>query len=161
MAYTPVAHKTGMIQVEVNTVGVRMTARKMEERGLRAANLLPVWEVAEQTILNYERRRFDTMGFGAWAPQAASTIQRWGPHPLMDLTGKLRAALTQRGADGQRSIKTPRTFVFGIRGNGPVYYGKFHQGGTKHMPKRTIISWRGTRLAIEKLVADYIVEGKL
>src|SRR5690606_23321317 len=37
---------------------------------------------------------------GAWPPHAPTTVARYGPHPLLDLSGAMRAAATQSGARG-------------------------------------------------------------
>jgi len=67
----------------------------------------------------------------AWAPHAKETIRRWGPHPILTLTGAM----------GQVSV-TPRAGA-GITVTLGADYSQFHQTGTANMPARPILPNRG------------------
>jgi hypothetical protein len=158
----------------VTSVGVRSTVEHFDRVTLRASNLLPVWDLAEEELLKSNERLFRSEGYGTWEPFAAETDrrqphydERYGAdqepgHPMMTLSGRLRAALTQRGAAGQKVVKTPRVFFFGLDGNGVAFYGRFHQTGTSKMPQRVIMRvTRTVRTRIDELIAIYVVEGRI
>ncbi len=67
-----------------------------------------------------------------WPPHAPSTIQRYGPHPLLILSGRMLSASTQRGADGGRMEIGPRSMRAGV----DIEYAKYQQFGTSRIPAR-------------------------
>jgi hypothetical protein len=67
-----------------------------------------------------------------WPPHAPSTVQRYGPHPLLILSGRMLAASTQRGADGGRMEIGPRSMRAGV----DIEYAKYQQFGTSRIPAR-------------------------
>ena len=67
-----------------------------------------------------------------WPPHAPYTVQRYGPHPLLILSGRMLAASTQRGADGGRMEIGPRSMRAGV----DIEYAKHHQFGTSRIPAR-------------------------
>jgi phage gpG-like protein len=148
------------LRIEINTVGIRLRAREFQGVAARAGNLTPIWPLVDEVFENEARRRFETNGYGKWKPHHPNTEKRWGPHPLLRLTNNLYDALTS-STDDSRRIHGLRTYVFGIKGNSDVFYGKFHQGGTKKMPRRPILPGRTSSavLQAQAIIGRYIAGG--
>jgi hypothetical protein len=75
----------------------------------------------------------DSMG-SEWAPHAPSTIARYGIHPLLELTGVLKASVVGQGA-GHIEMIEDRTLTWGTS----VEYAIYLQMGTVNMPQREFL----------------------
>jgi hypothetical protein len=53
----------------------------------------------------------------AWPPHSPETVQRYGPHPLLVLSGAMLAASTEKGATGHIEEIGPRSAETGIDGD--------------------------------------------
>lgn len=85
-------------------------------------------------------KQFDAEGqgpAGAWAslsvPYATWKEANFPGRPILELSGALRAALTDGGASGARRDVSGDSLTFGTSG---VPYASFHQTGTGRMPSR-------------------------
>ena len=67
----------------------------------------------------------------AWAPHAESTVKRWGEHAILDLTGELKS-FSVRPSGGA-----------GITVTLGADWGRFHQTGTRNMPRRAVLPYAG------------------
>jgi phage gpG-like protein len=97
------------------------------------------------------------VGTKRWAPlnpkYKAAKLARYGPRPILSRTGKLASSLSRRPMDVE-TIK-PDYAEFGTS----VKYAKFHQTGTRFMPKRVIVGrlTRAQVLVLESRVVDHIL----
>jgi phage gpG-like protein len=67
---------------------------------------------------------FTTGGYGEWPEHSPDTTQRWGPHPLLQLTGRLR-----RTATALARWQFTREEAFMADWPASVSYGLIHQVG--------------------------------
>lgn len=84
----------------------------------------------------------------AWAPHAPSTVRRYGPHPLLILSGKMKTAATTQGAEGNYEDVEDRSITFGV----DIPYAQYHQFGTDNIPERSFFDLSET--AIATIAAD-------
>lgn len=77
-----------------------------------------------------------------WAPHLASTTERWGAHPLLDLTGDLKDVEVSPAAGSGISVTLGAD------------YGAFHQIGTRYMTARPILPTHGLPDAWSRAIAD-------
>jgi phage gpG-like protein len=129
--------------------------------GARANNPERAFRAIADDLMADERRRFATRGFGRWQPDAPSTIKRKGNNKVLEQSGRLRRALTERSAPGQRLDISRTEMTFGLTPGGAAYYGRFHQQG-KGVPKRQLVPDRPSpalRTKITGRVRSFIVTG--
>jgi phage gpG-like protein len=155
--------------MNVSVRGDQELAAKLDALGARATNAKPMLENVLDDLLADERDRFSSNGYGRWKPLKPSTVrakrrsrsaqtQANATRPL-EATGRLRDALTQRGAPGQLLRITDTSARFGIAQRGSVYYGRFHQKGIG-VPKRVVLqATPKRRKAIRQRVRDWIING--
>jgi hypothetical protein len=95
-----------------------------------------VAELAAPGISSLIDSQFDTGTgpAGPWAPLSPRTLRKHGPPPLTD-TGAMRASL--RATPGSRGPHGTVTVRFSPR------YTRFHQTGTRHMPRRLLVPRAG------------------
>lgn len=62
-----------------------------------------------------------------WEPHAEATVKRWGEHPILDLSGRMK------------SVSVAPLSGAGIGVSLGADYSRFHQTGTKTMPARRIL----------------------
>lgn len=72
---------------------------------------------------------------GAWPPHAPSTVKRYGPHPLLILSGDLRAAATEAGAPGAVEQLQARGLDLSIDLQ-RIPYARAQNLGFGHIPQR-------------------------
>ncbi|MFM0864033.1 hypothetical protein, partial [Klebsiella pneumoniae] len=58
-----------------------------------------------------------------WAPLSPYTTKKYGPHPLLDLTGRMKRAASSRGDSEHLAERMGETMRFGIKGS--VTYAKY------------------------------------
>lgn len=86
----------------------------------------------------------------SWPPRK----RRGDGHPLLIDTGKLLQSATG-GGEGRVNEVTPRQFKVGTR----VEHAKFHQHGTKYIPRRPFMGMSEQRLQeAEESLADSLLE---
>jgi hypothetical protein len=89
------------------------------------------------------QRNYDEGGTAdgqAWPAHAPSTVKRYGPHPLLILTGKMKAATLDPGSGHIENI-TGGTLTFGVSGDLPEHPW-VHQEGSKdgRVPQRQFVA---------------------
>lgn len=72
----------------------------------------------------------------AWPPHAPSTVARYGPHPLLQLSGKLREAA--EGGPGRIREITDMEAIVGVDGGAIPYAARQNYGGGI-IPRREFI----------------------
>lgn len=84
---------------------------------------------------NFDSRSDDSGA--AWPAHAPSTVKRYGPHPLLELSGRMRRAATNPSDPEHLSERVGDTLRSGVKGT--IKYAIFHQVGTSKMPRRQFI----------------------
>lgn len=79
---------------------------------------------------NYDRS--SAADGAAWAPHAPSTVRRYGPHPLLILSGAMLAASTTTGVQGNYLSVSDRSITIGV----DLIYAPAQQFGTDKIPAR-------------------------
>jgi len=109
-------------------------------------------------------KQFDARGKGplssSWAeltPRYAKWKQKHYPgQPLLELTGQLRAALTDATSKNAQRIISGKELSYGTTG---IPYASFHQTGTPGMPQRPPFDFgKDTEKAISKAAMDGVRE---
>jgi phage gpG-like protein len=88
--------------------------------------------------------------YGTWPPHAPYTIQKYGPHPLLILTGAMLASVTQSGSDGRIEQISSNEMVIGTS----LFYAGFQQYGTLKIPPRPFLWLDGDHL--EKVTEAFV-----
>lgn len=78
-----------------------------------------------------------------WAAHAGATVERWGAHPIHDLTG-----------DEKSGVKIAPRRGAGIRITFETDYSRFHQTGTADMPARPVLPSNVLPAAWNKAIRD-------
>lgn len=151
------------MRLEIDVFGDTQLARELLRFGDRATDMSPAFEeIADNFLLN-EERQFSTQGSyasGRWAPLAPSTVTgkaKAGLDPrTLHATRTLRNSLSRQGAPGNvREIKSDEMFV-----GTSVEYARYHQMGTKHMPRRRPVELTVNRRRMwMKILQRFLVEG--
>ena len=72
---------------------------------------------------------------GVWAPHSPYTIQKYGPHPLLILSGAMLASVTQSGAESRIESVGARDAEIGTS----LFYAGYQQFGTDKIPARRFL----------------------
>lgn len=142
------------ISIEVDAAE---TIQMLENMKLRSTNFKPIFWYAEKELKLANAANFTSSGLpvGGWAPRDGESSYAW---PLMIRTGKLFQSLsTLRGAPNNIDRMEA---TFGTN----VEYAKFHQFGTRNMPKRQVVFEpplfaKRLGVAAAKYVTDGLVPG--
>jgi phage gpG-like protein len=73
--------------------------------------------------------------YGTWPPHSPYTVQKYGPHPLLILSGKMLASVTTSGSEGSIERFASRELTVGTS----LFYAGFQQWGTQKIPARTFM----------------------
>lgn len=144
--------------LELSVHGDAQAERRLTHMGRKAEHTHPILSDLADELIAGERRWWRGP---RWVPLAASTRERKlreGLSPrAMRATGRLEAALTVRGAPGQRLDITHDSVTFGLQPGGAAYYGKFAQKGIGE-PKRVVIPapTPATRVALRMVVKRHL-----
>ncbi len=115
-------------------------------------DLSPLWDIVEKELEalmhEEEANQGGVGGIGGWAPLAQSTIDRYGDHPILYLTGRMFESLMQETADTIYE-PGPTMMVWGTS----VEYAHFHQEGTDRMPARPIFDSEALHEALNRSLA--------
>ncbi len=118
----------------------RVVLNRLDSVFSGAERLDQVFADLDSVISNGFRENFDARvdeTGSAWPPHSPSTVKRYGPHPLLVLSGRMKRAATNV-ADGEHlSERQGDTLIVGIAGS--VRYAIFHRTGTSRMPRRNVI----------------------
>lgn len=142
------------MKVEVETRGVARTVADITGLGVRSRDLGPIKREFATIVNQSTERRFASRGPG-WPPLADETLRQKAGSQLLVDTGKLKRAVTnqavsQSSQDELVAVPKPE-----------VPYARFHQYGTRNMPKRKIVELRPSeQRQVAKLVEQYIAKGK-
>lgn len=132
-------------------VDIKDAMQRLDGMSGRATNFRPIFWYARKELELANAANFTTRGLpsGGWAPR--SQVYTW---PIMRKTGTLFTSLTSlRGAPNDIGRKQA---IFGTN----VEYAKFHQRGTRNMPKRLVVfepPLFARRLAVA--AAEYVADG--
>jgi phage gpG-like protein len=139
-------------EIEIR-VHAERTIKDLVKMQMRMADLMPVMREARRMLELANAENFDSHGLpsGGWAPRRSD--YGW---PIMRRTGALEESLVN--LHGPPNIITPKGARFGTE----VDYAKFHQSGTRHMPKRQVM-FEPTAFGHEVADAagDYVARGRL
>lgn len=117
------------MEIRINATAVLGKLNKLE-KGL--ARLDPFFTQAEKVLEDAKNRQFAYEGSyldKKWKPLAPSTLrQKRGPSILVE-TGKLKSSFKPKE-------KTPTSMAYGSTSD----YYKYHQLGTRKMPRRVILN---------------------
>lgn len=133
--------------------------QRLEEIAARSLDARPAFSTIADEIMIAERRLFDT-GRG-WPADKPSTLKRKAARQqdlrTLHATGKGAAALTRRGAPGQKLVISRKELRFGIvGGRSPVFYMRFQKArGRDPLVSRDVIR----RLA-KPVLAEFVVHGR-
>lgn len=92
---------------------------------------VPLKKSIQEVVAPSVSKNFDVGGRPAWEPLSDTTIDRWGPHPILNLTGKLKRVSRQLNI---WTITRTDAYVSGLDSRIP--YAKYHQVGTQFIPAR-------------------------
>jgi hypothetical protein len=91
----------------------------------------------------------------AWPPHAPATVAKYGPHPLLILSGAMYDATTDTGAMGNVTEIEDRELLVGVDGE-LIDYAWVHQQGTERVPQRQFVYARPEALdECENLIAEF------
>ena len=150
-----------------NLNGDQLLLRELRGWQIRALDARPAFELMADAFGEAEARQFDSegaYGSGGWAPlspaYAAWKERHYPGKPILERTGALRHALTQRPF-GVEHIE-PHFGEFGLSANvstGP-FYGQFHQDGTDNMPARPVVAFpESLKREFVKIMQAWLVGG--
>lgn len=142
------------MKVEITTRGVAKAVADIAGLGVRARDPQPIGPEVAAVVNRSTERRFESRGPG-WPPLADETEQRkTGSEPLVD-SGRLKSAMTHQAA------KQTDQDELTVSSQQEPPYARFHQYGTKRMPKREIVELRPSeQRQVAKLVERYVAKGK-
>lgn len=127
--------------------GARAAAKLIEDIGERAVHARPAMTKITLLLVGGEVALWKRSGGKKWAPKV-------GDGEVGVLSGRLKASLTEPGAEGAvREIHDDHV-VFGTS----LYWSRFMQAGTPHEPKRPVLVFRPTdRKATKEIVRLHLL----
>jgi phage gpG-like protein len=169
------------VRFELELAGDRQVSREILRVSERAGDAAPVFRSIADYLRSVEKRQFDSHGLtgsGGWAPLATSTLLSkygvlHGTHlrhgqftrkalrasmAILVETGALRDSLTSAGDEHHREIVRSDELIFGTS----VSYAKYHQHGTRRMPRRRPLELSETqRKQVIRMLQRWIIKGEL
>jgi hypothetical protein len=149
--------------IKIDGRSIAPVRRKIHAMRDRVDNLTAAWEVLLDWFADQERRQFGSRGArwrSIWPELARSTLtDKRGEGYTTDIlvrTGELGRSLSDRPMSVERIL--PHEVVAGTR----VRYAKYHQYGTKYMPRRLLISAEqvARENAATSAVISWIITGR-
>lgn len=107
-------------------------ARDFESKSLEPAFAGIAQDLRESFGSNFANTRAP---YGTWPPHSPYTVQKYGPHPLLILSGKLLASVTTQGAEGSIERYLARELEMGT----DLFYSGWQQRGTVKIPARPYV----------------------
>ena len=143
--------------------GEAQVDRTLEGLTERALDARPAWAVIMRRLARAEGTQFRTEGAyasGGWAPlspaYAARKARAYPGKPILERTGRLVRSLTSPTAPDAIRRSEPHLMEFGTS----VPYGRYHQTGTRFMPRRRPVELPETeRVEVVKVLQRFIVTG--
>lgn len=130
----------GLLEMEFSVLGEKQFDRAI--RGIQDVpkDLSPIWEKISDDFRETEEQQFSNEGafegnrkWSDLSPKYAIVKAfRWGSVPILTASGKLRASLSVKGAEGSVNDIQPQGMTVGTS----IEYGIYHQTGTSRMPAR-------------------------
>ena len=148
-------------QLRLEGSGFQALSLALERFGENVSNAEPIFDEIADDFAAHQEANFRSSGglHGGWMPlsprYAAWKSLRYPGAPILTLTGRLRATMTQRPLGVERI--TSRSMEIGT----DVPYAKYHQQGTRRMPQRKIINkpTRGELKTYGSILHRYAFEG--
>lgn len=117
-----------MLRMRANTREIELDLERIDRR---ISDFTPLWDILiDRVLVNWFEQAFDTKGFGNWSDRADDL-----PHPLLQLTGALRRALTQPGSASNVNVQKPDGLEYGT----DLFYHIYHEEGTSRVDARPVI----------------------
>lgn len=127
----------------LDTIEAAGLAAHLEELGARlalASLAEPLEECGQVLRGEFEANIFNTEDSRgvSWPPHAPATVAKYGPHPLLILSGRMLESLSQKSADGNISRVEDREAEFGtdVTTIGGFFYPGIHNDGGTRIPQR-------------------------
>jgi hypothetical protein len=149
--------------IKVDGRSITQVRRKLQDMRKRTDNLMAAWEVLLDWFADQERVQFGSRGarwHTVWPELAPSSLRqkrREGyPTDILVRDSTLLRSLSDRPLNVERIL--PHELTAGTR----VSYAKYHQYGTRRMPRRTLISVEQVQReqAATSVVISWIVNGR-
>lgn len=127
-------------------MGERQLDRALTRLNNSVQDLSEVFEALGEDFRASEAQQFAHEGYGDWPPlspgYAITKRRRWGDKPILQASGALRSAITERWTPGNVTIIKPQEAAFGV--NLGKAYPRFHQTGAPraNLPQRKVIHQR-------------------
>src|SRR5262245_50665850 len=146
-----------MARSKVESYGATLVARSLEGVARHAADLRPAEPGVRLRAAEGYARAFRRQGPG-WQPLKASTIRSrisegFAPGPILHKTGSY-----QRAASSPVRlivVSTRDSFIISVDDD----VAKFHQSGTRKMPRRPLMLSFGDRVALANEINKWIMNG--
>ena len=117
-----------MFQIRANTRGIELDLERIDRH---ISDFTPLWNtLIDRVLVNWLDQAFETEGFGNWSERDGSL-----PHPILQLSGALRRALTQPGSASNVNIQKPDGLEYGT----DLFYHLYHEEGTSRIDARPVI----------------------
>lgn len=127
------------MRLELEAFGDVQFSRELLRVGANAGDMRPAFDNVHVLLLAVENRQFGSEGgafSGGWKPLAASTVRYKAKHGLdpriLHATGDLRRSFANNHAKGHVYRASANEMFVGSS----IPYARFHQTGTKRMPRR-------------------------
>lgn len=150
-----------MIRLTGEVIGERQFDRALTriERGV--TDLKPLFELLGEDFRDSERQQFAHEGYGSWPALSAAYAARkrllWGDKPILQASGALRSAMTERMTPGNVTDIRETEAAFGVNLGKP--YPRYHQTGAGNLPQRKVIDFReGDKRRMTKTMHRYFVQ---
>ena len=144
------------VKLSLRSKGAGRAALDLTRVGDRGGDVRPAKDAVRPLFQADEKQRFDRQG-PRWPPLAERTRElkaQAGLDPrVLRSSGKLYDSLITAEGETPR----PTQIVFGTE----VWYSKFHQAGTKRMPRRKVIQLsKRTRDEMVEVLTHYVSQGR-
>jgi phage gpG-like protein len=147
------------VRVGFAVSGEQQISRAFQVYGEEAQDLSEPLDRMADVILDAVEQQFATEGKGGlghpWTPlspeYAAWKLARYGPKPILEASGDMKAAMLNKGA---AVVVTPKKMVYH-----PVdEKAGYHQDGTIHMPQRKILALTDAqkRNAVDRVFSEWL-----
>tara|TARA_Y100000310_G_scaffold296063_1_gene328006 strand:- start:291 stop:800 length:510 start_codon:yes stop_codon:yes gene_type:complete len=149
--------------LRVDILGIKGKTVLMGVMARKVKNLKPAFEDIADDFYRNEREMFARSGavgggFRRWKPVNATYARRKAEQgfgsKILVRTGRLRSSLTSRGGDNHLKIGKLQMSI-----GTTVPYAKYHEHGTRKMPKRSILRIpKKTRAHWVRIIQRHIIK---
>lgn len=151
-----------MIRFSGEVLGERQFDRALTRIERGTSDLKPLFELLGEDFRDTERQQFAHEGYG-WAPLSPAYAIRkrrlWGDKPILQASGALRSAMTERMTPGNITDIRETEAFYGV--NLGQLYPRLHQTGASraNLPQRKVIDLReGDKRRMSKTMHRYFVQ---